>query len=75
VYCELRLGGVELQAIGAGDEVALAGAGDGFDIFVADGCSCGVGGCSFEAVVADDACFGCCAAFSAARYLFGELET
>jgi hypothetical protein len=66
VYCELRLGGVELQAIGAGDEVALASAGDGFDIFVTDSRSRGMGGCSFEVVVAAVACLGCCAVFSAA---------
>ena len=75
MHCELWLGGVELQAVGSRDEAFAVVAGDGLDVFVADGCSCGVGGCSFEAVVADDACFGCCAAFSAARYLFGELET
>jgi hypothetical protein len=75
VDCELWLRGVELQAVGAGDEIAFAVvAGDGFDIFVADCRSGGVGGGSLQVVVAAGACFGCCATCCATRYLFDESE-
>ena len=69
VHCELWLGGVELQAVGSRDEAFAVVAGDGLDVFIADGCSSGVRGCSLQIVVAAG-----CAICRATRHLFDESE-